>query len=198
MLTVIIGGSGSGKSAYAENYISDITSKYDCYNKYYIATMKVYDDEGQKKVERHRSLRQGKGFITIEQPNDIERMLAVLEKSQNLSNTPFKQYAICKNAALLECMSNLVANEMFTLDENGHSKIVPLHEVCSKIINGIKAINGFFDDLVIVTNNVCEDGMSYDDTTMEYIKALGYINQQLAFMADHVIEVVVGLPVVTR
>lgn len=49
MLTVITGGSGSGKSAYAENYISDTALKYDNYNKYYIATMKVYDDEGQKR-----------------------------------------------------------------------------------------------------------------------------------------------------
>ena len=203
MLSVITGGSGSGKSAYAENYISDTALKYDNCNKYYIATMKVYDDEGQKKVERHKNLRRGKGFITIEQPNDIERMLVTLEKSYNLSfgffdTNYFKQDAICKNVALLECMSNLVANEMFTLDENGNSKIVSVQEVCNKVTNGIKVINDYFEDLVIVTNNVFEDGVLYDDSTMRYIEALGIVNQQIAIMADHVIEVVVGLPVVIR
>lgn len=203
MLTVITGGSGSGKSAYAENYISDTALKYDNCNKYYIATMKVYDDEGQKKVERHKNLRRGKEFITIEQPNDIERMLVTLEKSYNLSfgffdANYFKQDAICKNVALLECMSNLVANEMFTLDENGNSKIVSVQEVCNKVTNGIKVINDYFEDLVIVTNNVFEDGVLYDDSTMRYIEALGIVNQQIAIMADHVIEVVVGLPVVIR
>lgn len=203
MLSVITGGSGSGKSAYAENHISDTALKYDNCNKYYIATMKVYDDEGQKKVERHKNLRRGKEFITIEQPNDIERMLVTLEKSYNLSfgffdTNYFKQDAICKNVALLECMSNLVANEMFTLDENGNSKIVSVQEVCNKVTNGIKVINDYFEDLVIVTNNVFEDGVLYDDSTMRYIEALGIVNQQIAIMADHVIEVVVGLPVVIR
>ena len=62
MMTVITGGSGSGKSAYAEDYIGQIAAKSDHCNKYYIATMKVYDAEGQKKIDRHRQLRQGKGF----------------------------------------------------------------------------------------------------------------------------------------
>lgn len=130
-------------------------------------------------------------------------MLVALEKSYNLSfgffdANYFKQDAICKNVALLECMSNLVANEMFTLDENGNSKIVSVQEVCNKVTNGIKVINDYFEDLVIVTNNVFEDGVLYDDSTMRYIEALGIVNQQIAIMADHVIEVVVGLPVVIR
>ena len=47
MMTVIIGGSGSGKSAFAEQYIDEIARER---RKYYVATMKVYDEEGQKKL----------------------------------------------------------------------------------------------------------------------------------------------------
>ena len=50
------------------------------------------------------------------------------------------------------------------------------------------------DPLVIVTNNVFEDGMIYDDSTMEYIEALGRINERLAAEADEVVEVVAGFP----
>lgn len=211
MMTVITGGSGSGKSAYAEDYICEIAAKSDYCNKYYIATMKVYDAEGQKKIDRHRRLRQGKGFITIEQPTDIENTLKTIKNSQNTNsnNSDFNLQAggtIIDNlnvtdvhtAALLECMSNLVANEMFADDGNGDSKIVPADDVCEKIIEGIRTINDALDDLVIVTNNVFEDGIEYDDTTMEYIRAMGIVNQRIAAMADHVIEVVVGIPVVIR
>ena len=59
MLVLIIGGSGSGKSAYAEDYITKLSK--DC-RKYYIATMQVYDEEGQKKVFKHQKMRDGKGF----------------------------------------------------------------------------------------------------------------------------------------
>lgn len=51
MITLVLGGSGSGKSAYAEHLLDGKT------NKYYIATMQVYDAEGEKKVARHRRLR---------------------------------------------------------------------------------------------------------------------------------------------
>ena len=70
MMTLIIGGSGSGKSAFAEQYLAEIAKEE---KKYYIATMKIYDEEGRKKVERHRRQRAGKGFATIESPVDIEK-----------------------------------------------------------------------------------------------------------------------------
>ena len=45
MITLVLGGSGSGKSAYAEHLLDGKT------NKYYIATMQVYDAEGEKIVK---------------------------------------------------------------------------------------------------------------------------------------------------
>ena len=44
MIHLVIGGSGSGKSEYAENLLEDSPGKY------YIATMQVYDAEGERKV----------------------------------------------------------------------------------------------------------------------------------------------------
>jgi adenosylcobinamide kinase/adenosylcobinamide-phosphate guanylyltransferase len=69
MITLIIGGSGSGKSEYAENYITEISESK---SKYYIATMQAYDNEAQQKINRHRKLRSHKNFQTIEQPTNIE------------------------------------------------------------------------------------------------------------------------------
>lgn len=189
MITLVLGGSGSGKSAYAEHLLDGKT------NKYYIATMQVYDAEGEKKVARHRRLRAGKGFVTIEQPRDIgevdfsKRAQQAMEPpdraGQNVTERP--------RCALLECMSNLVANEMFA-----ENKIRLRDEVTAQILDGIEALNRQLEHLLIVTNNVFEDGISYEETTAEYIEAMGQVNERLAAMADTVIEVVAGIPVVWK
>ena len=84
MITLITGGSGSGKSAYAEKYICHASNEKGYKEKYYIATMQVFDDEGQRKIDRHRRLRAGKGFITIELPRDIQNAVSKLQSESSL------------------------------------------------------------------------------------------------------------------
>ena len=173
MVTLIIGGSGSGKSAYAEEYICKKAGKNQ---KYYIATMKAADKESKDRIEKHRNMRKDKCFITIERPVNIGGL-----SREDLTDSSY---------ALLECMSNLVANEMFS-----DSEPKPSATVVEKIVRDIKALASKLDSLVIVSNNIFEDGIEYDQYSMEYIRALGLINQKLSDMAEAVIEVVVGLPV---
>lgn len=176
MMTLIIGGSGSGKSAYAEDYTISLSEDR---KKYYIATMQIYDEEGKRKVERHRMLRGGKGFSTIEQPIDIGKAAEKMEDGER--------------TALLECISNLTANEMFLGEIPGTEEVIT-----EKIVGEIAVLNRELTHLVIVSNDVFEDGNVYDKTTMAYIRAMGRINQKLAEMADEVVEVVVGIPIVIK
>ena len=175
-MTLIIGGSGSGKSAYAENYLVSLSENK---KKYYIATMQIQDAECEKKVERHRTLRSGKGFFTIEQPVDIHKAAEKMEKGDNI--------------ALLECISNLTSNEMFSGEEPETEEII-----IEKIVKGIEKLKKELSHFVIVSNNVFEDGNTYDSATMAYIRAMGRINEKLAAMADQVVEVVVGIPLVVK
>lgn len=175
MMTLILGGSGSGKSAYAEDYLLRTIADKDAEKrKYYIATMQIWDDEMQAKVDRHHRLRQGKGFTTIEQPTALEQAVSQMEPA---------------GAVLLECMSNLTANEMFSGDRPADRQTV-----IEKILRGVKALKKQADPFVIVTNNVFGDGIVYDDAAMEYMEALGRINEKLAAEADEVVEVVAGIP----
>lgn len=208
MITLITGGSGSGKSAYAEKYICHASNEKGFKEKYYIATMQVFDDEGQRKIDRHRSLRAGKGFITIEQPRDIQDAVSKLQ-SENCLKTG--------RSALLECMSNLVANEMFPPVDASDTKEAgvkkePLDEpenmrdydntlislVSKKVLKDVSILSENVAELVIVTNNVFEDGVCYDESTMNYIKAMGIVNRGLAAMAESVVEVVAGIPVAVK
>lgn len=183
MIHLVIGGSGSGKSEFAENLLVDSQRKY------YIATMQVYDEEGRKKVARHQRLRAGKGFQTIEQPRNMHKVAEIVTRDRKET----------ENEALLECMSNLVANEMFDGETedfaSGMSETEREDFLVEKVTGGIRTLAEKLDKLVIVSNNVFEDGISYDAQTMSYIRVLGRVNQELARMADHVTEVVVGIPV---
>ena len=107
MLTLIIGGSGSGKSSFGEELAQKSNSKL-CY----LATMIPYGDEGKRRVERHLKLRKGKGFETIEEYMDIGNI-----------DIP---YGSC---VLLEDLPNLVANNMFTKN--------PQKDINMFIVNGI-------------------------------------------------------------
>ena len=49
MFILVTGGSGSGKSEFAENIAMKLGGKM-----LYVATMKPYDDECLKRIERHR------------------------------------------------------------------------------------------------------------------------------------------------
>lgn len=212
MMYLIIGGSGSGKSAYAEELLFSLP---DAGEKYYIATMQVCDEESRRRVQKHRKQREGKRFDTIEQPVHVSGALTQMDAG--------------KKSAMLECVSNLVANEMFAKDiyaedmyaddmyaddphvEDMHtddcdvketglkkSKDCSAEAVAGKIVDDIMKLHQPLQQLVIVSNNVFEDGVSYDEMTMEYIKTMGIVNQKLAAVADVVTEVVVGIPVMAK
>mgnify|MGYP000411720303 FL=1 len=51
MIHLVTGGSGSGKSEYAENWLTGRNKKDGTY--IYIATMQPYTEETMKKIERH-------------------------------------------------------------------------------------------------------------------------------------------------
>lgn len=171
MFMVVTGGSGSGKSAWAEQQVLKLGEQ----KRYYIATMQCADEESRRRIERHRRMRAGKHFQTLECPADLERLF--LEPG---------------STALLECMSNLTANEFF--DGKKHTP----QETAAKIMTGIERLKGQCANLIVVTNEVFSDGAVFDEWTTQYLECLGSINCAMARMADCVAEVVYGIPVILK
>lgn len=170
MFHLITGGSGSGKSAYAEEQVLQAGAG----KRIYIATMIPYGEDGRQRVDRHRKLRMEKQFETVE----CYTGLAKLELPPN-------------SIVLLECMSNLTANELF--ESNGAKE----HTV-EAVIQGVEHLLEQTTQLFVVTNEIFSDGISYDPETQCYLKYLGQINQKLAELADQVTEVVYGIPVTIK
>lgn len=178
MVSFVIGGSASGKSACAEHLALSALGGTKR-NVYYLATMQVLDEEDEKKVDRHRILRADKGFLTIEQPVAIHRALEHMQAGEK--------------TVLLECISSLTANEMFM-----GGKIKSEEEVVENVMESIRLLEEGTEDLVIVGCNVFEDGGAYEEEAMGYIRAMGKINREIAAMAHRVVEMVVGIPVIVK
>lgn len=180
-LILITGGSGSGKSVYGEQTACDLGEDG---RKYYIATMQPFDQECRKRIERHRLLRSEKGFETIEQYRNIGDAAKVIKSRKN-------DTAGSSITVLLECMSNLLANEMYT--SNGEK--THWSKVCDNIIDEIGKLQAECNHLIIISNEVFSDGCDYDRETLSYIMMLGEINTRIAWQAEQVYEVVCGIPI---
>lgn len=193
MIALVIGGSGSGKSAYAEQMAVKAAGNGSLY---YVATMQVYDEEGKKKVERHQKMRAGKGFFTIEQPRRLKEAAKKVATEKVSAGKVAAERVPAGKIVLLECMSNLVANEMFS-EENLSAVMdeAKIKQLSHEIISGVTALQDSCDILIIVTNQIFEDGIRYDASTMDYIRLLGDINRQIAERAEQVVEVVAGIPI---
>ena len=189
MLHIVYGGSASGKSSYAESFAMSLQGEGRLL---YIATMYPYkwntteiDPETMQRIERHRAMRADKGFDTVECYRHVEHIVA---KRQDV--------------LLLECMSNLLANEMYLEpDSNAGSDMAEtMSPVSNKIVQALIDLSTRVQELVIVTNDVFSDGgsLTYDESTREYVKNLAEINCALAREAATVTEVVCGIPVIVR
>lgn len=166
MVELVTGGSGSGKSEYAEERAVLLNEKNAPL--IYAAAMEPYGDEAAARIARHRAQRAEKGFVTVERYRDI----AGLRLPEDCT-------------VLLECMSNLLANEMFGAGGDYEKRIE----------DGIDCLIRNCRNTVIVTNEVFSDGIDYGSETKEYMRALARLNRYAAERADIVTEVVYGIPV---
>lgn len=180
---LVIGGSASGKSEYAEQLILSLTDS--SWKRYYLATMEASDPESLRRIAKHQRRRADWGFQTIETPRNISRAAEQIHQNPG-----------CSKVVLVECISNLLANEMFTANEPVQPGSQEAAQGAIKsITEGIRNICRRANMVVVVSNNVHEDGVTYDEMTQRYINALGEINCRLAEMADTAVEVVCGYPV---
>jgi adenosylcobinamide kinase/adenosylcobinamide-phosphate guanylyltransferase len=163
MIALITGGSGCGKSTWAEKLVHSLGGE-----KFYVATMRIVDEECDQRVRRHRAQRVGLGFTTLECQTDIGR-------------APVAPGC----TALLECLPTLMANEMFGGD-------------WTRVLAGIERLIDTCAHLVVVTNDVFSDGLAYDPETRRYMRALADVNQTVASRADLVTEVVYSIPAAVK
>ena len=158
MVIFVSGGSGSGKSEFAEGLVT--SSEFD--DRTYIATMRVWDEEGRKRVERHRAMRKDKGFNTIE------------------CDVGLGKADVNGGAVLLEDLTNLFMNEYF--EPGGKNAL-------SRVEADLLSLAGKCELLVIVGNDIFSAGDCLSGDMEGFYAAQGRLNAFAAAMADECWEV---------
>lgn len=149
-LRLVIGGSGSGKSDFAEELLKNSDKKI------YLATM-PHSPSNEERIKRHVRRRASKGFITV-------------EKTKNFSELELPESA----DILLEDLPNLLANEMFLSDGS------VCEEAYDKVLSDLEFLISHSRRLVIVSDDIFESGLDYDPLTDRYMQILGRLHAFLS------------------
>lgn len=165
MLILVTGGAASGKSEHAERIICDRACR-----RLYLATMQPFGKAAEARIARHRALRQGKGFDT-------------LERSIDLAGIALDTWY---DGILLEDLGNLAANELFAPEG-------AKEEAFCSIVAGIERLQECCETLVVVTNEVFSDGLPYPSETLRYVRLMGQLHTVLTARAQAVYESVCGI-----
>lgn len=166
----VFGGMSSGKSRIAEELALGLQGE-----RIYLATMENTSDASRERIKKHRQMRAGKGFVTIEKEKHLSKLF------------------LYNKVVLLECVSNLLANTMFD-GKDVHGIQYCVETVMADILHVSKE-----NELLVVGNDVFgTDFVSetpYDSLTKQYIQALYEIHTQLLFHSKRYIEVVCGIQI---
>ena len=182
MRVLVTGGSASGKSSFAESVACSLPAP-----RVYLATMQPYGADGTARIERHRAMRRGKGFLTVERFGRYEEVRLGEEVGTDVSG----------GTVLLECLGNVAANVQFGAQGvcGGDVATASSSQVADACVAAFEALCRQCANVVVVTNEVGSDGVPYASETACYVRALGAASCRIAKECDAVYAVVAGHPV---
>ena len=201
MMVLVTGGASSGKSAFAERVALSLPGPHA-----YVATMRHGDSETEARIARHRAMREGKGFETIEIADwseSPERQARANRSSLRQSSCGTRSLRELKQSSLTALPSFVAARDRRSgdSDQPALSGTALLEDLGNLVANGLEdRLDDIlaFDNVVIVANEVGCDGVRYDDYTMEYVRNMGSLACGLAARSDVMVEVVAGVPSVVK
>ena len=137
----------------------------------YVATALAFDSEMEEKISLHRS-RRGKEWITIEEHLKLKNRLSDLSQ---------------KSPILVDCVTMWLSNLLL---EN-----IDIKQESNELCQYLKTHRG---QIVIVSNEVGQSVIPETIMGRRFQRAQGQLNQDLAAIADTVVFIVAGLPVVLK
>jgi len=201
MICFVLGKPNSGKSLRAEELAVSMADEH----KVYVATMKVIDEAGRARVEKHRKQREGKGFETVELLYGLLKLPPMIEEPE-------------KTTVLLECLSNLVGNEIYdnpkrselrgflkdgsaeaeknpSAEESGEERTASVEALkaskersfAEEITAEIRSLAEQVHCLVVVSTEY-EPDSTFDEETMNYIRILNLVNEKVKAISDRMIR----------
>lgn len=181
MNVFISGGCKNGKSMYAQTIARDMSCQQRI-ELYYLATMRPVDEEDLARIARHIKEREGWGFTTVEQSQNICQCLNINLESEDSDSGG----ANPKGVFLLDSVTALLSNEMFKMDGSID------YEAPARVADELKKFAELTGNTVFVSDYIYGDAADYDPVTEAYRRGLAQIDRILAKNCDRVIEVSFG------
>ena len=169
-VTLVLGGAQSGKSYYAQQLASHFESVT------FIATGRRTDAEMRKKIAQHRRERPI-AWKTIEAPLDLHKTIRSESRKADV--------------ILVDCLTVYVANVMRARKKSKRYPKEYIEAVCDAIRASKAAV-------VAVSNEVGSGVVPAYRSGRIYRDFLGQMNQKIAQIADTVILMVAGVPVILK
>ncbi len=166
---LITGGSRSGKTAYS------LERAMAFENRIYLATAEAIDPEMDGRIARHQKER-GDRFRTMEEPLNLAAALDRIPAGTDV--------------VLIDCMTVWLGNLM-----HKHG-VQP--EPYVEVNDFINALENPPCNVIVVTNEVGSGIVPHDAMTRTYRDHAGWLNQNLAKIADEAVLVACGLPLVLK
>ena len=176
-ISLITGGSRSGKSRYAESLYKDTDDVL------YIATAVITDKEMEDRVRMHRQSRNQR-WDTAEQYRDLDNLIYG-SKNKNI---------------LLDCVTIMISNLMFdsAMDVEGMKQEdlnILEDQIMQEFKKLIKATRIQEKNLILVTNELGSGIVPEYKLGRIFRDIAGRVNQEIARMSDNVYLVSCGLPI---
>jgi adenosylcobinamide kinase/adenosylcobinamide-phosphate guanylyltransferase len=175
-LILILGGARSGKSSYAERLATEMGGRV-----IYIATAEAKDEEMKARIQTHR-LNRPDSWYTLEAPHNVAAALSGIDYHPD--------------ALLLDCLTLLVSNILLSLESKPPAAIEAA--VQAEIEALLAAQQSLVVPLIVVSNEVGLGLVPPYPLGRVYRDLLGRANQQLAALAQQVVFMVAGIPMIVK
>ena len=169
-VTLVLGGARSGKSRYAQSLASAFQRVI------FIATARRSDAEMRARIAQHRRERPS-AWKTCEVSTGLDRVL--------------REQCGGADLLLIDCLTFYLANVM---DHRRGKR----DEVSNQLQNFCEAVRDAKASVVMVSNEVGSGVVPSYRSGREYRDLLGEFNQQMAQVADRVVLMVAGLPLIVK
>lgn len=165
---LILGGTRSGKSAYAEK-IAKALSQQKNTPLIYIATATAVDDEMQQRIQRRQQGRQTKDWLLLEESLDLANSVDGLTQ---------------QSVVLIDCLTVWLNNCLYQSDDTWHQQKQAF----------ISQIQQCQHDILLVSNEVGQGIVPMGKASRRFVDEIGWLHQTLAQHCDRVTLLIAGLP----
>ncbi len=172
-ITLITGGSRSGKSAFAQRLAEEQKG-----SRLFLATCPVTDREMEERIQRHRKDRQKGNWDTVEETVDIAGQL---------------RSAAGYDIVLIDCLTLWVNNLMY--DASQENRVLNEDLMTGQADRLVQAAREYPGDVILVTNEVGLGIVPDNQAARFYRDLAGRCNQCVGMAADRVFLVSCGIPV---